>query len=58
MGGYGALVYGGAGVTQASTEYSWGVPNGLLERYIAGTQSHEDLIDDRVRAISAIARRA
>ncbi|MGB3402267.1 MAG: hypothetical protein WBA77_06215 [Microcoleaceae cyanobacterium] len=54
MGGYGALVFGGAGVTQASTEFSWGTPNGLLERHMAGSQSHEDLIDPRLKAIIAI----
>ena len=54
MGGYGALIFGGAGVTQASTEYSWGTPNGLLERHLAGSQSLEDLVDPRVRGIIAI----
>ena len=54
MGGYGALIFGGAGVTQASTEYSWGTPNGLLERHLAGSESHEALVDPRVRAIIAI----
>nr|WP_146345157.1 dienelactone hydrolase [Phaeobacter marinintestinus] len=54
MGGYGAMIFGGAGVTQASTEYSWGTPNGLLERHLAGSQTHADLIDPRVKAIIAI----
>lgn len=54
MGGYGALILGGAGVTQAATEFSWGTPNGLLARYLAGSQSHEALIDPRVKAIIAI----
>lgn len=54
MGGYGALVFGGAGVTQASTEYSWGTPNGLLAQHLAGSDSHAALIDDRVKAIIAI----
>ena len=54
MGGYGALIFGGAGVTQASTAYEWGTPNGLLERHLAGADSHEALIDDRVKAIVAI----
>ncbi len=54
MGGYGALVFGGAGVTEAATEYSWGTPNGLLARHQAGSDSHEALVDDRVRAIIAI----
>ena len=54
MGGYGALVLGGAGVTEASTEYEWGTPNGLLRRHMAGSDSHEALIDPRVKALIAI----
>jgi predicted dienelactone hydrolase len=54
MGGYGALVFGGAGVTQAATEYSWGPPDGLLARHLAGSDVHEALIDPRVRALIAI----
>lgn len=54
MGGYGALIFGGAGVTQASTEYSWGTPNGLLSRHLAGSDSHAALVDDRVKAIISI----
>ncbi|MEL7099493.1 MAG: dienelactone hydrolase, partial [Pseudomonadota bacterium] len=54
-GGYGALIYGGAGVTQASTEYSWGTPNGLLARHLAGSDTHEELAtDDRIKAVIAI----
>ncbi|WP_299889283.1 alpha/beta fold hydrolase [uncultured Ruegeria sp.] len=53
MGGYGALIYAGAGVTQASTEYEWGAPQGLLERNMMGTQSHAELSDDRVKAFVA-----
>ncbi|GGX50258.1 hypothetical protein GCM10007385_18350 [Tateyamaria omphalii] len=54
MGGYGALIFGGAGVTQASTEFSWGAPNDLLEAHLAMSESHEALMDDRVKAIIAI----
>lgn len=54
MGGYGALIFGGAGVTQASTEFSWGTPNGLLEQHLAGSESHEALMDDRIKAVIAI----
>ncbi len=54
MGGYGALVFAGAGVTEAATEYSWGTPNGLLARHLAGSEEHEALIDPRVRATIAI----
>ena len=54
MGGYGAMIFGGAGVTQASTEYAWGTPNGLLARHLSGSDSHAGLADDRVKAIIAI----
>lgn len=53
MGGYGALIYAGAGVTQASTEYEWGAPQGLLERNLAGSDSHASLADERVKAFVA-----
>ena len=54
MGGDGALIFGGAGVTQASTEYSWGTPNGHLEQHLTGSDSHNALIDDRVKAMIII----
>jgi predicted dienelactone hydrolase len=54
MGGYGALILGGAGVTQASTELSWGTPNGLLAQHLAMSESHEALLDPRIKAIIAI----
>lgn len=53
MGGYGALIYAGAGVTQASTEFEWGAPQGLLERNMIGSESHAALADDRVQAFVA-----
>lgn len=53
MGGYGALIYAGGGVTKASTEYEWGAPQGLLERNMAGTDSHAALADTRVKAFVA-----
>lgn len=53
MGGYGALIYAGAGVTKASTEYTWGAPQALLERNMMGTDSHAALADDRVKAFVA-----
>lgn len=54
MGGYGALIFAGAGVTKGATEYAWGTPNGLLERNMAGTDSHAALVDDRVKAVITI----
>ena len=53
MGGYGALIYAGAGVTEASTKFEWGAPQGLLERNMMGTESHAALRDDRVKAFVA-----
>lgn len=54
MGGYGALIYAGAGVTQLSTTYEWGAPQGLLERNMMGTDTHIALKDDRIKAVVAI----
>ena len=54
MGGYGALILGGAGVTQAATEFSWGTPNRLLSAHLAGSETQEALGDDRIKAGIAI----
>ncbi|MEP2718851.1 alpha/beta fold hydrolase [Pseudophaeobacter sp.] len=54
MGGYGALIFAGAGVTEASTQYAWGTPAGLLARHQAGSDSHAALVDERVKAVIAI----
>lgn len=54
MGGYGALVFGGAGVTQAATEASWAPPNGLLAEHLDGSETHEALHDERLKAVVAI----
>ncbi|MBE0414482.1 alpha/beta fold hydrolase [Yoonia sp.] len=54
MGGYGALIYAGAGVTRVSTTYEWGAPQGLLERNMTGTDTHMALSDDpRIKAVIA-----
>jgi pimeloyl-ACP methyl ester carboxylesterase len=53
MGGYGALINAGAGVTRLSTTYEWGAPQGLLERNMTGTDTHMSLKDDRVKAFVA-----
>ncbi|CTQ48298.1 alpha/beta hydrolase family protein [Jannaschia donghaensis] len=58
MGGYGALIYGGAGlgdtaVTRTEPE-AFTHPLGLLNRNAAGSDDHADLVDDRVKAIVAI----
>ncbi len=55
MGGYGALIYSGAGVTQTSVDYPWGAPKGLLGTHLAGSDSHAALSDDpRLKAAIAI----
>lgn len=54
MGGYGALIFGGAGVTQTAVELPWGTPKGLLAANLAGSDSHEAIVDDRVKAVIAI----
>ena len=53
MGGYGALIYAGAGVTLLSTTYEWGAPQGLLERNMIETNTHMSLADDRIKAVVA-----
>ncbi|MCJ8299048.1 MAG: dienelactone hydrolase [Pseudomonadales bacterium] len=55
MGGYGAVISAGAGVTQKSIDYSWGAPNGSLNVHKAGSQSHSDLIDSRLKAVVTFA---
>lgn len=55
MGGYGAVITAGGGVTQASTEFDWGAPEKTLEVHLAGSESHNALIDDRIKAVVAIA---
>jgi predicted dienelactone hydrolase len=55
MGGYGAVITAGAGVTRASTGFEWGAPEGTLAVNVAGSESHEALVDARVKAVVAIA---
>ncbi|MEH6475538.1 MAG: hypothetical protein V7727_07595 [Sneathiella sp.] len=55
MGAYGSVITAGGGVTKASTEFSWGGPDGTLERMMAGSKEHEALMDDRFKAIVSIA---
>lgn len=54
MGGYGALIFGGAGVTEASTQFPFAPPRGLLAANQAGSDSHASLADPRLRAVVAI----
>ncbi len=55
MGGYGAVISAGGGVTQASTELTWGAPAGTLAVHLARSQSHAALVDPRLKAVIAIA---
>lgn len=55
MGGYGAVITSGGGVTQASTEYPWGAPEKTLEVMLAGSDSHKAMLDPRIKASVAIA---
>lgn len=59
MGGYGALIFGGAGLSQAAlsrTEPERFVPPpGLLARLAAGSAEHAALVDPRIKAVVAIA---
>ncbi|QBX35602.1 alpha/beta fold hydrolase [Paracoccus liaowanqingii] len=59
MGGYGALIFGGAGLSQtaiARTEPAGYVPpQDLLGRLAAGSDDHAALVDPRVKAVIAIA---
>ncbi|MDO9527323.1 MAG: dienelactone hydrolase, partial [Gemmobacter sp.] len=54
MGGYGALIFGGAGVTKAATELQFAPPHGALAAHLAGSDSHSALMDDRLAAVIAI----
>ncbi|MCB5199574.1 alpha/beta fold hydrolase [Loktanella sp. TSTF-M6] len=54
MGGYGALIYAGAGVTQESLDFGYSPPQQLLARNLSGSDSHASLSDDRIKAFVAI----
>ncbi|WP_372892788.1 alpha/beta hydrolase family protein [Rhodosalinus sp.] len=56
MGGYGALIYAGAGLSEAATGFDWVEPTAsILEPHVAGSDSHETLAtDDRLDAVIAI----
>lgn len=54
MGGYGALIFGGAGVSEGATQLGFAPPRGLLAQNRAGSEDHEALMDPRLRAVVAI----
>lgn len=55
MGGYGAVITAGAGVSDEAANASWSAPSGALAMHKAGSQSHRDLFDSRFKAIISIA---
>lgn len=54
MGGYGAVIFSGAGLAPQVVDSPFAPPQGLLGQLVAGTETHEALPDPRVRAIVAI----
>ncbi|MEM7520644.1 MAG: dienelactone hydrolase [Pseudomonadota bacterium] len=54
MGGYGAIITAGGGVTQASVDYPWGGPLGTLGVHLAGSETHRALPDPRIKTAVAI----
>jgi predicted dienelactone hydrolase len=54
MGGYGAVITAGGGVTEASVAYPWGGPQGTLGIHQAGSETHEVLPDPRIKTAVAI----
>ncbi len=55
MGGYGALITAGGGVTQTSIDYAWGAPHGLLAVHKSGSESHAAMPDPRFKTAIAFA---
>lgn len=54
MGGYGAIVTAGGGVTETSVGYPWGGPQGTVGIHQAGSETHEALPDPRIKTAVAI----
>lgn len=53
MGGYGAIITAGGGVTEASVGYGWGGPHGTLAIHQAGSDTHNALPDPRIKTAVA-----
>ncbi len=53
MGGYGAIITAGGGVTEASVGYAWGGPHGTLGIHQAGSETHNALPDERIKTAVA-----
>ncbi|WP_375258769.1 alpha/beta hydrolase family protein [Citreimonas sp.] len=58
MGGYGALIFGGAGLSEIATTReepaAYVAPRDLLDQHAAGSESHAALVDPRLKAVIAI----
>ena len=54
MGGYGAIITVGGGVTQNAVDLPFGAPHGLLGAHKAGSDAHGALPDERVKTAIAI----
>jgi predicted dienelactone hydrolase len=54
MGGYGAVITAGGGVTETSVGYGWGAPHGTLAIHQAGSDTHNALPDPRIKTAVAI----
>ncbi len=55
MGGYGAIITAGGGVTQTSIDYPWGGPHGTLAVHKSGSDTHNALPDPRIKTSVAFA---
>ncbi len=55
MGGYGAMITAGAGVTKEAVAFDSGVPGGTLAVHLAGSETHRKLRDERIKAVVAFA---
>ncbi len=53
MGGYGAVITAGGGLTEGAVQE--GAPLGLLEMHQAGSSAHAERFDERIRAVVAFA---
>ena len=54
MGGYGAIITAGGGVTEAAVALPFGAPQGTLGIHEAGSATHEALPDPRIKTAIAI----
>lgn len=55
MGGYGAVITAGGGVTEASVSFPFSPPYGTLGIHQSGSESHNALLDPRIKTAIAIA---